>query len=42
MLTISADDVDRGLTFPGLVETLRTAFEAGAIQPVHHHHTIER
>ncbi|MDQ2632933.1 MAG: ornithine cyclodeaminase family protein [Pseudomonadota bacterium] len=42
MLTISADDVDRGLTFPGLVETLRTAFEAGAIQPVRHHHTIER
>ncbi len=42
MLTISADDIDRALTFPGLVETLRTAFSAGAVQPVRHHHTIER
>jgi ornithine cyclodeaminase len=42
MLTISADDVDRALTFRGLVETLRTAFFEGAVQPVRHHHTIER
>jgi len=42
MLTISAADIDRALTFPGLVETLRAAFEAGAIQPVRHHHTVER
>lgn len=42
MLTISADDVDRALTFSGLVETLRNAFSAGAVQPVRHHHTIER
>ncbi len=42
MLTISADDVDRSLTFAGLVETLRGAFRAGAVQPVRHHHTIER
>jgi ornithine cyclodeaminase len=42
MLTISADDIDRALTFPGLVETLREAFSAGAVQPVRHHHTIER
>ena len=42
MLTISADDVDRALTFPGLVETLRAAFKSGAVQPVRHHHTIER
>lgn len=42
MLTISADEVDRALTFPGLVETLRAAFKAGAIQPVRHHHTVER
>jgi ornithine cyclodeaminase len=42
MLTISADDVDRALTFPDLVETLRAAFRAGAIQPVRHHHTVER
>ena len=42
MLTISAGQVDRALTFPGLVETLRTAFREGAVQPVRHHHTIER
>ena len=42
MLILSADDVDRALTFPSLVETLRAAFKAGAIQPVRHHHTIER
>lgn len=42
MLMISADDVDRVLTFGGLVETLRIAFRDGAIQPVRHHHTIER
>jgi ornithine cyclodeaminase len=42
MLTISADDVDRALTFPGLVETLRAAFRDGAVQPVRHHHTVER
>jgi ornithine cyclodeaminase len=42
MLTISAAEVDRALTFPRLVETLRTAFREGAVQPVRHHHTIER
>lgn len=42
MLTISAADVDRALTFPALVETLRTAFREGAVQPVRHHHTVER
>jgi ornithine cyclodeaminase/alanine dehydrogenase-like protein (mu-crystallin family) len=41
MRMISADDVDRALTFPGLVETLRSAFRDGAVQPVRHHHTIE-
>jgi ornithine cyclodeaminase len=42
MLTFSADDVDRALTFPGLVETLRGAFRDGAVQPVRHHHGVER
>ena len=42
MLTISAAEVDRALTFPGLVETLRTAFRDGAVQPVRHHHNVER
>jgi ornithine cyclodeaminase len=42
MLTISAAEVDHALTFPGLVETLRAAFRDGAVQPVRHHHQIER
>ncbi|MDQ6434655.1 ornithine cyclodeaminase family protein [Mesorhizobium sp. LHD-90] len=42
MRMISAEQVDRSLTFPGLVETLREAFRQGAVQPVRHHHTIDR
>jgi len=42
MLHFSAGDIDRALTFSGLVETLRTAFREGAVQPVRHHHTVER
>lgn len=42
MRMISAADVDGALDFAGLVETLRTAFRDGAVQPVRHHHTIER
>jgi ornithine cyclodeaminase len=42
VLTVSADGVDKALTFQGLVETLREAFRAGAVQPARHHHTIER
>jgi len=42
MLMISAAEVDRALGFEKLVETLRGAFAEGAVQPVRHHHTIER
>lgn len=42
MLTLSAEDVDAALTFGGLVEALRESFRRGAVQPVRHHHTIER
>jgi ornithine cyclodeaminase/alanine dehydrogenase-like protein (mu-crystallin family) len=42
MLTISAADVDRALTFERLVETLRAAFAEGAVQPVRHQHMVER
>jgi ornithine cyclodeaminase len=42
MQTISADDVDRALTFPDLVEALRIMFRDGAVQPVRHHHAVER
>ena len=42
MRMIDATGVDGALTFAGLVETLRAAFRDGAVQPVRHHHTIER
>ena len=42
MKMIDAAAVDGALTFPGLVETLREAFRKGAVQPVRHHHTIDR
>ncbi|HWK68474.1 MAG TPA: ornithine cyclodeaminase family protein [Rhizobiaceae bacterium] len=42
MLMISAEGVDRALSFEGLVEALRRIFREGATQPVRHHHTIER
>lgn len=42
MLQFSAADVDRALTFPGLVGVLRDAFRDGAVQPVRHHHAVER
>lgn len=42
MITISAPEVDASLTPAGLVETLRAAFRADTVQPVRHHHTIER
>ena len=42
MLIVSAADVDRALTFPDLVSTLREAFRQGAVQPQRHHHTVHR
>lgn len=42
MRIISAEEVDRALDFPALVKVLREAFRQGAIQPVRHHHTVER
>ncbi|MEX0405604.1 ornithine cyclodeaminase family protein [Aquibium sp. LZ166] len=42
MRMIDAGEVDRVLNFAGLIETLREAFRDGAVQPVRHHHTIER
>ena len=42
MRMIDAGEVDRALNFAGLIETLREAFRDGAVQPVRHHHTIER
>jgi len=42
MRIVTSSDVDQALSFTGLVETLRQAFAAGAVQPVRHHHTIEQ
>jgi ornithine cyclodeaminase len=42
MRFITAEEVDRALTHAGLVETLREGFRKGAVQPLRHHHTIER
>lgn len=42
MRIVSPADVDKALTFQGLVSTLREAFRDGAVQPVRHHHTIDR
>lgn len=40
MRIISADDLDRLMDFPGLVEALRAGFVAGAHVPARHHHAI--
>ncbi|MBN7761709.1 ornithine cyclodeaminase family protein [Nitratireductor aquibiodomus] len=42
MLSISADQVDACLDYAELVQTLGEAFKKGAVQPVRHHHNIER
>jgi ornithine cyclodeaminase len=42
MRIITAGEIDACLSHAGLVETLRAAFRDGAVQPVRHHHTIER
>jgi ornithine cyclodeaminase/alanine dehydrogenase-like protein (mu-crystallin family) len=40
MRTITAEDIDRVLTYPTLVEALREAFRAEIAAPVRHHHAI--
>lgn len=42
MKLIASDEVDRLLGFPELIESLRAAFRDGVVQPVRHHHTVER
>ena len=42
MKVIGPEAVDSALPYPRLVEALRTAFRDGMVQPVRHHHTIER
>ena len=42
MLNISAAAVDKLMTWPELVDALDSAFRNGMIQPVRHHHPVER
>ena len=42
MRIISATEVNETLDFPALINVLRDAFRLGAVQPVRHHHTVER
>lgn len=42
MLMISAQEVDRALTETMLVDALQVAFRDGMVQPVRHHHAVER
>src|SRR4051794_8378283 len=42
MRVVSADDIDRALTFPDLIEALAEAFRGDVVTPARHHHDIER
>ncbi len=42
MITLSAQQVDRLLDYPGLADALAEAFRGGVTAPTRHHHTIER
>jgi ornithine cyclodeaminase len=40
-VALSAEDLEKLLAFPALVEALREGFRRGIIVPVRHHHTIQ-
>jgi len=40
MRTVTAEDIDRVLTYPALITALREAFRADIAVPVRHHHAI--
>ena len=42
MRFVGADEIDRILDYPALVEALAAAFRDGMVAPVRHHHAIER
>lgn len=42
MRTITADQIDRILTYPALVDALREAFKADIAAPIRHHHTVKQ
>ena len=37
-VSVTAEEIDRALTYPALVEALREAFRADITVPVRHHH----
>jgi ornithine cyclodeaminase len=42
MRVITADEIDRVLTYPALIEALREGFRADITVPVRHHHRIQQ
>jgi len=42
MLTISAEQIENALTFPGLIEELRKAFNSDVVTPLRAHHSLIR
>lgn len=42
MHVVSADEIDRVLTFPALVDALADAFRSDIVAPIRHHHEVER
>jgi ornithine cyclodeaminase len=42
MRVITAEEIDRVLTYPALVDALREAFKADIAAPVRHHHTLKQ
>ena len=40
MRVVTAEDIDRALTYPALIEALREAFRAEITVPMRHHHTV--
>lgn len=42
MRVVTATEIDGGLTFPALIDTLDEAFRGGIASPTRHHHTFPR
>lgn len=42
MRIITAQDIDRVLTFPALIEALREGFRQGIVTPLRHHHGLKQ
>src|SRR6185295_14695400 len=40
MKVITAEDIERALTFPALIEALREAFRGDVTVPMRHHHAV--